>query len=113
MITADPKLLRFAFCNGFKNAVEAVEKTALTEAHPLIVTWGASDSDYWIVVRDHGPGIVGSAQLAFEIGKTTKPNHSGFGLSIARLSMESMDGTVTLQPGRLGGAVYELRWPRK
>lgn len=112
-ISADPKLLRFAFCNGFKNAVEAAEATASTEAYPVIVTWGGSDSDYWIVVRDHGPGIVGSPELAFEIGKTTKTNHSGFGLSIARLSMESMDGTVTLQPGRLVGAVYELRWPRK
>lgn len=113
MIQADPKLLRFAFCNGFKNAVEAVETTASTEAYPIIVTWGSSDSDFWIVVRDHGPGIVGSPQLAFEIGKTTKANHSGFGLSIARLSMENMDGTVTLQPGKLVGAVYELRWPRK
>lgn len=113
MISADPKLLRFAFCNGFKNAVEAVETTAHTEAYPLIVTWGESDSDFWIVVRDHGPGIVGSPQLAFDIGQTTKANHSGFGLAIARLSMESMDGTVTLQPGRLAGAVYELRWPRK
>ena len=113
IISADPRLLRFAFCNGFKNAVEAVETTASTEAYPLITTWGASDSDFWIVVRDHGPGIVGSPQLAFEIGKTTKANHSGFGLSIARFSMESMDGTVTLQPGRLVGAVYELRWPHR
>ena len=77
------------------------------------MTWGESDSDFWIVVRDHGPGIVGSPQLAFDIGQTTKADHSGFGLAIARLSMESMDGTVTLQPGRLAGAVYELRWPRK
>jgi signal transduction histidine kinase len=112
MVCADPKLLRFAVCNGIKNAVEAIQGYFTDEVHPLIVTWGASDSDYWMVVRDRGPGIVGQPQLAFEIGKTTKQGHSGFGLAIALQAMESMDGTVILQPGRDTGAVYEVRWPR-
>jgi signal transduction histidine kinase len=81
MVSADPKLLRFAVCNGIKNAVEAVQGHVTDEVHPLIVTWGASDSDFWVVVRDRGPGIVGQLQLAFEIGKTTKQGHSGFGLA--------------------------------
>jgi signal transduction histidine kinase len=113
IVSADPRLLRFAVCNGVKNAIEAVRGHSTSEIHPLFVTWGASDSDFWIAVRDRGPGIVGRPQLAFEIGKTTKPGHSGFGLAIALQAMESMDGTVTLQPGRDTGAVYEVKWPRQ
>jgi len=113
MVVADPKLLRFAVCNGIRNAAEALFGQPTLEAHPLIVMWGASDSDYWVVIRDRGPGIVGQPQLAFEIGKTTKQDHSGFGLAIALQAMENMDGTVTLQPGRDTGAVYEVRWPKQ
>jgi signal transduction histidine kinase len=113
LVDADPRLLRFAVCNGVKNAVEAMEGYVGDEVHPLIITWGVSDSDSWIVIRDRGPGIAGPPQLAFEIGKSTKNGHSGFGLAIARQAMESMEGTVTLQPGRDTGAVYELRWPNR
>src|ERR1700722_13019615 len=43
LIDADPRLLRFAVCNGMKNALEAVQGYLTTEAYPLIVTWGGTD----------------------------------------------------------------------
>ena len=111
-LSADPKLLRFAVCNGLRNAVEAVLTQQNIASHPVIVTWDQSDTDLWIAILDRGPGVVGSSFSAFEIGKTTKQGHSGFGLAIARQAMDSMDGTISLLPGREGGALYELRWPK-
>lgn len=112
LITSDRMLLRLAISNGIRNAVEAVTGSPGTEPYPIVVTWGETDVDYWIAVLDHGPGIVGPAESAFGIGKTTKQGHSGFGLAIARQASETLGGECTLQPAKEGGARFEIRWER-
>ena len=112
MITSDPALVRLAVCNGIRNALEAVTATNPTGPHPIIITWGETDVDYWVSVLDQGVGIVGPVEAAFEIGKPTKQGHSGFGLAIARQAIETIGGTVRLEPGTAGGARYEARWER-
>jgi len=112
VISADPALIRMAICNGVRNAIEAVSGIQEHEPHPVVVTWGSTDVDQWVVVLDQGPGIVGPVEAAFDMGKTTKKGHSGFGLSIARQAIETLGGSVTLQQGAKGGARYELRWER-
>ena len=112
MITSDPSLLRLAVSNGIRNAVEAVQSSQGNDAHPIIVTWGETDIDIWIAVLDRGPGMVGPAESAFGIGKSTKQGHSGFGLAIARQAIETLGGSCTLQPAMEGGARFEVRWER-
>lgn len=112
MITSDPALVRLAVCNGIRNSLEAVAAANPTEPHPIIITWGETDVDYWVVVLDRGVGVVGPVEAAFEIGKSTKQGHSGFGLAIARQAIETLGGTVRLEPGADGGARYEARWER-
>ena len=110
IVNTDQRLLRFAICNGLRNAIEAVEHSRTNDPHPVVVTWGRTDVDCWITVIDRGPGFSGPVEPAFEIGKTSKLNHSGFGLAIARQAMETLDGTLTLSPDSGGGVRYELRW---
>jgi signal transduction histidine kinase len=112
LIMSDSRLLQLAICNGVRNAVEAVIESGSNEPHAIVVTWGETDVDYWITVIDRGPGVVGPIEPAFEIGKTTKQGHSGFGLAIARQAMETLSGHVTLQPAVSGGTRYDLRWAR-
>ncbi len=112
LVTSDRALLRLAVSNGIRNAVEAVTGAPGDEPHPIIVAWGATDVDYWVTVLDRGPGVVGPAESAFGIGKTTKKGHSGFGLTIARQAIETLGGMCTLQPVTEGGARFELRWER-
>ena len=112
LITSDPRLLQLAICNGVRNAIEAVIESGSNDPHAVVVTWGETDVDYWITIIDRGPGVVGPIEPAFEIGKTTKQGHSGFGLAIARQAMETLSGHVTLQPAVSGGTHYVLRWAR-
>jgi signal transduction histidine kinase len=113
VIVSDPRLLSLAISNGLRNAIEAVQTLPKGgDKHAVIVTWGMTDVDYWIAIIDSGPGIVGPAEAAFEIGRTTKRGHSGFGLSITRQVMDTLDGSATLAPARGGGARLELRWDR-
>lgn len=112
MIHADPRLLRLAFINGLKNALEAVQQIELPDAEsPVVVSWGSDDTDVWIAVVDSGPGLSGPIEKAFEIGQTTKKDsHRGFGLAIARQAMESLGGAVRLTGAAAGGVSYEIRW---
>lgn len=104
----DGNLLSIAFCNGLRNAVEAAG--AVEGGAVIIVAWGETDVDYWVDVIDNGPGLSGTAEAAFQLGRSSKQGHRGFGLSIARQSMATMDGSVALKPNKALGTVFELRW---
>jgi signal transduction histidine kinase len=110
MVTTDPLLLRFAICNGLRNAIEATAQSKTEK--PVVITWGKSDTDYWITIIDEGLGVTGPVDSAFEPGKSSKKGHIGFGLTIARQAMDTLDGFVTLSPAKTGGSRYELKWGR-
>jgi signal transduction histidine kinase len=112
LLTSDEALLRFAICNGLRNAIEAIGNSARGDSPPIVITWGETDTDYWVAILDRGPGIPASIESVLGIGKTTKEGHSGFGLPIAVAAMEALGGTITLQPAVNAGTKFELRWPR-
>lgn len=109
LINSDPDLLRLALCNGVRNAVEAVNSVTKSTAHKVVVAWELTDKEYWISIIDDGPGLLTSNGSLFEIGKTTKHGHAGFGLAIAKQAMERLGGQVQLSPSAAGGAAYELK----
>lgn len=106
--TVDPDLLGLAFCNGLKNAFEAVSSGG--EGGKITISWGATEVDTWITVSDDGPGILGSSNAAFDPGRSTKAGHMGFGLTIAQQAMNTIDGSVTLSANAPSGVIYEMRW---
>ena len=88
-LVSDPSLIRLAVTNGIRNAIEAVlASTAPREPYPVVVAWGSTEVEHWVSMRDQGLGLVGAAETAFGIGRTSKKGHSGFGLAIVRRAME-------------------------
>lgn len=111
LIKSDPSLVRMVVVNGIRNAVEAQQAaSAQPNPHDVTISWGDTDVDYWLAVVDHGSGINGPIETAFEIGNSTKKDHIGFGLAIARQAVETLIGSLTLEPAKHGGALYTARW---
>jgi signal transduction histidine kinase len=112
LVRGDPDLLRFAVANGLRNAIEANAQSGVAGPHSIVITWGATDIDCWVTIIDSGPGISKNSAAAFKMGTTSKKDHSGMGLPIARQAMLSMEGEIALVPDSNGGARFELRWYR-
>ncbi len=109
VVLGDPNFLKLAFCNGLRNAIEASSGAG---ASPIVVTWGESEVQYFIRIIDSGPGLKGAAKAAMSLGRTTKQGHMGFGLSIARAAMASMDGEISLESNNPSGVIFSMKWYR-
>jgi signal transduction histidine kinase len=111
-VKSDRSLLQHALHNGLRNSIEATLECSPENRQAVVVTWGETDVDYWVTIIDHGRGLSAPAERVFDIGKTTKKGHSGFGLAIARQAMDTLNGSISLQPSSGGGTLFELRWER-
>ena len=109
LLVSDCNLLRLALCNGIRNAVESVRALSIPVDHSIVINWEITDTEFWISVIDQGQGLVTAGDAAFEIGRTSKTGHAGFGLAIARQAMEKLNGSVTLSSSTAGGVVYEIK----
>ncbi len=114
VVMADPGLLSLAVANCVRNALDAT-LAAAHNADPVIVTWGKTDRDAWVVILDDGVGLAADSETLFQPHHTTKggSGHAGLGLTIARNSLSAMGGEVFLEPRQPRGASCELRWPRE
>jgi signal transduction histidine kinase len=108
----DPGLLSLALRNGIKNAVESIMALGDGGKHDVIVSWGETEKNYWVSVLDDGVGFIGNTLKVFEMGKTTKSDHLGMGLTISKRAIASLGGDITLTP-RERGVRFELSWPKR
>ncbi len=65
-----------------------------------------------LVISDQGDGFsAADAERIFERGYTTKAGGSGYGLYLARKTLQEHGGRITARAGVSKGAVFELRLP--
>lgn len=124
----DCALLRQVFINLILNAMEAVEQrgavtvsTEIVEApreasipYPPCGTRAGDNFEHFAVVRvaDSGPGIAEEArERIFYPFFTTKEEGSGVGLSMAKKIVDSHRGSIDVDNGPAGGAVFTVRLP--
>jgi signal transduction histidine kinase len=110
-VSADSDQLTLAIVNGLRNALEAVRTYSTTDPPRIAITWGNTQSDNYVVIKDSGPGFQGDPSLALKLGATTKDGHVGFGLALAHQAMMSMQGDITIKNDE-DGAHFEIRWFR-
>lgn len=107
-VVTDPDLLGLALRNGVRNAFEASQGTS----EPVVVTWGQSQTEYWVTILDYGDGLPPDEAALFSLGASTKAGHLGLGLAIADRAMATLGGTVSIESVDDGSTRFELRCPR-
>lgn len=110
-VTADEGLLRQAFQNLLRNAVEAIGESA---GEVRITGLLEPDGAQWRVeVTDSGPGIPEDvlARL-FTPFVTTKAHGTGLGLAMAQKAVVCHDGAITAANVSGGGARVSIALPR-
>ncbi|MBB3973374.1 ATP-binding protein [Hansschlegelia beijingensis] len=111
VVSADKEQLRLAISNGLRNALEAVRLYSIATPPRIVITWGSTQSDNYVVIKDTGPGFKGDPSAALKLGATSKSGHVGYGLALAQQAMLSMQGDIALKNDE-DGAHFEIRWFR-
>ena len=113
-VNGDEVLLRQAFSNLSRNALEACADAKIT---PRITIEGERDDRQHvqrISVIDNGPGV--DPQIAgrmFRPFVTTKPRGTGLGLALVQKIIVTHNGRVTNGPGDGGGTRFVVTLPLK
>jgi signal transduction histidine kinase len=111
-IEGDDVLLRQAFSNLVRNALEAC---VAADTAPSIVIEGSLDSEQGtarISVFDNGPGIDANArERVFRPFFTTKKQGTGLGLALVQKIVVSHNGRIGVGTSPSGGASLQISLP--
>jgi signal transduction histidine kinase len=110
VVRGDPGKVNFIINNALRNAFEATDAEPYSRRR-ITATWGTTNRDAWIAIRDFGPGLPEHVAALIRAGSTTKEHHYGIGLAIADVAAKSMGGSLSLRSADGGGALFEVRWP--
>lgn len=112
VVQADDVLLRQAFSNLVRNALEACAQAATP---PRILLTGRLDAEHRLVrvsVTDNGPGIEPSARdRIFRPFFTTKRDGTGLGLALVQKLVVTHNGRISAGEAAEGGARFDVVLP--
>jgi signal transduction histidine kinase len=111
VIEGDDVLLRQAFSNLVRNAVEACVDASTT---PRVVIDGRLEPGHVrVLVEDNGPGIaVPDRERIFTPFTTTKGRGTGLGLALVQKIVVSHNGRILVGAAAGGGASFQILLPR-
>lgn len=99
-IPADPQRFRQLLANVFQNVVDHA-------GADVAVTIGELEDGFY--VEDDGPGVPETKRdRIFDVGYTTSPDGTGFGLRIVQQIANAHGWKVSLSEGEAGGARFEF-----
>ncbi|SEV98100.1 GAF domain-containing sensor histidine kinase [Halobacterium jilantaiense] len=107
-LSADPERLRTVFENFFRNSREHGGDDIAVTVTSVDPQAGGGDAGFSVV--DDGPGFgdIETAQV-FEQGYTTRPEGTGYGLSIVEAIVDAHGWTVSAADAEGGGARFDVR----
>ncbi len=113
-VLGDDVLLRQAFSNLLRNAVEACEGAGVA---PHLTVSGSVDPGHGVAsvsVEDNGPGIANAiVEKVFAPFFTTKPQGTGLGLALVQKIVVTHNGRVSVGRSSAGGAKIQVTLPLK
>lgn len=113
-VLAEPEHLKAAFLNLFLNAAEAMPGGGRLRVATACNGAGGAATAIRVSVADTGPGVPEEVRSRiFQPFFSTKPQGTGFGLSVALRTVEEHGGKLELaaDPGAESGAVFVVELP--
>lgn len=111
-VFADPIQIEQVILNLLRNAMDAMEKTAVEERSLRISTFVKDDGVVGLSVQDTGTGLSPEdIDQLFTPFYTTKPEGMGLGLSISQSIVEAHGGSMQAIINPQGGATFEFTLP--
>jgi signal transduction histidine kinase len=111
-VEGDDVLLRQAFDNLCRNAIEACQAAGRTAAVTIAGRVVPSEHELVVAVADDGPGIDPSViGRIFQPFVTTRSRGTGLGLALVQKIVVTHNGRVTAANRPGGGALFEVRLP--
>jgi signal transduction histidine kinase len=111
-VEGDDVLLRQAFINLLRNAVEACQEARVP---PSILVEGVRDEGQGMArvsVHDNGTGVANEArERIFRPFITTKKSGTGLGLALVQKIVVTHNGRVTVGVSPSGGACFQVSLP--
>jgi len=112
IVDGDDVLLRQAFDNLCRNAIEACEAAGRAPAIRFAGRHSSTDPEVVVQVTDNGPGIDPTAlPRIFQPFVTTRAGGTGLGLALVQKIVVTHNGRVTAGNPPGGGAAFEVRLP--
>ena len=112
-VNADPRHVHRVVLNLISNAMNHASRQ-------VAVRIEGDDQLAIIDIEDDGPGIppdrrddVFEPFVRLDDGQASKGGGSGLGLAIVQRTLALYDGSVQVEEGNLGGAIFRVRWPRR
>jgi signal transduction histidine kinase len=111
-VDADDVLLRQAFSNLLRNAIEACQPSGVTPRVRVEGTLDAAQNQARVNVHDNGPGLDPNARdRIFQPFFTTKKTGNGLGLALVQKIVVTHNGRVTAGTSPSGGACFQVTLP--
>jgi len=111
-VDADDVLLRQAFSNLLRNAVEACHGHGVAPDVRLDATIDGGQGVVRVTVQDNGPGIAADArEKVFRPFFTTKRDGTGLGLALVQKIIVTHNGLVNVTSTPNGGACFQVTLP--
>jgi PAS domain S-box-containing protein len=109
-VDGDEVLLKQAFSNVIRNAVEAC--TGANIRAEVRVIGSAESGTCRVRVEDNGPGIAASARdRIFTPFFSTRAKGTGLGLAIVQKIVVTHNGRITVAASAAGGAAFQITFP--
>jgi signal transduction histidine kinase len=111
-VDGDEVLLRQAFSNLLRNAVEACSGASLAPVVVVRSDINRIQGSTQVVVEDNGPGVeAGERERIFRPFVTSKRSGTGLGLALVQKIVVFHNGRISVSESPLGGASFQVVLP--
>jgi len=111
-VDADDVLLRQAFSNLLRNAIEACQPAGVTPHVRVEGTLDTAQNQARVSVHDNGPGLDPNARdRIFRPFFTTKKTGTGLGLALVQKIVVTHNGRISAGSSPSGGACFQVTLP--